>query len=567
MPTHPIAAHILNGEAVSRTLDNLTNNRAIERIWARDHTLWKPNPAEIENRLGWLNVLDHMQDGLADLRAFARSTREARTADVVLLGMGGSSLGPEVLRCTFGSAKGSPRLWILDSTVPGWVRHVTNAIHPARTLFLVASKSGGTIEVMSLFGHFRELVRRAKGNRGGRQFVAITDPGTGLEQLAREQGFSRTFINPPDIGGRYSVLSYFGLVPASLLGIDVEKLLARARAMRESCRETSSVRENPGAALGGMMGAMARTGRDKITLITSPALNSFGLWVEQLLAESTGKEGTGIIPVAGEPTAIPKAYGADRVFVYMRLKGDRNISLDRAVMALQRSGHPILRLELKDRYDLGGEFFRWEFAVAIAGHVLGINPFDQPNVQESKDNTARVLKEVETKGTLPLLPASSSKQSFLELLDHAAPNRYLAMLVYSTPSPQVEAALRTLRKAAMMRHHLATTAGYGPRYLHSTGQLHKGGPNSGLFLELVDTMRPDLPVPEKPYTFGTLAQAQAIGDLQSLHTHQRQAVHIALGRNPAGTIRSLITLLAPNKSIRRKTAVKNSPTPNRRSPR
>lgn len=563
MPTRPTAAHILDSETVSRTFDDLASSHAIERIWTRDHTLWKPDPTEIENRLGWLTVLDPMQDGLAELRTFAQSAREARTTDVVLLGMGGSSLGPEVLRCTFGSRKGSPRLWVLDSTVQGWVRHVTKAIQPARTLFLVASKSGGTIEVMSLFAHFWELVRRTKGNRGGEQFVAITDPGTGLEQLARERGFWRTFTNPPDIGGRYSVLSYFGLVPAALLGLDVGKLLARAHAMREACRETSRVKENPGAALGGMMGAMARAGRNKVTLITSPALNSFGLWVEQLLAESTGKEGTGLVPVAGEPLAVPKAYGTDRVFVYLRLKGDRNTSLDRAVTTLQRAGHPILRLDLADRYDLGGEFFRWEFAAAIAGHVIGIHPFDQPNVQASKDNTGRVLKEVETKGTLPLLPASSPKQALTELLERAAPNRYLAMLAYTTPSPQVEAALRALRKAVMLRHHMATTAGYGPRYLHSTGQLHKGGPNSGLFVEFVDTMRPDLPVPGKFYTFGTLAQAQAIGDLQSLHTHERPAVHIALGRNPAGTIRSLVTLLAPTTTGRRKTAAKKRATPKR----
>ena len=375
MPTHLNASQILDNDGIRRTLDDLANSHAIERIWTKDHTLWKPDPTEIENRLGWLTVLDQMHDGLADLRSFAQASRKAGTTDVVLLGMGGSSLGPEVLRCTFGSSKGSPRLWVLDSTVPGWVRHVTTAIQPARTLFLVASKSGGTIEVMSLFAHFWELVQRAKGNRGGAQFIAITDPGTGLEQLAREREFSRTFTNPSDIGGRYSVLSYFGLVPAALIGLDVDKLLARALAMREACRKPSPVKQNPGAALGAMMGAMVRAGRDKLTLIASPAINSFGLWVEQLLAESTGKEGTGLIPIAGEPLATPKVYGADRVFVYLRLKGDRNTSLDRSATALQRAGHPVLRLDLADPYDLGGEFFRWEFATAVAGHTLGIHPF------------------------------------------------------------------------------------------------------------------------------------------------------------------------------------------------
>ena len=276
MPTRPTASLLLDNPTISKTLDDLASSHTIERIWTRDHTLWKPSPTEIDNRLGWLTVLDHMQDGLAELRSFEQAAREARITDVVLLGMGGSSLGPEVLRCTFGSAKGSPKLWVLDSTVPGWVRQVTKAIQPARTLFLLASKSGGTIEVMSLFAHFWELVRRTKGNRGGAQFVAITDPGTGLEELARERGFWRTFTNQPDIGGRYSVLSYFGLVPAALLGLDVSKLLSRALAMREACRHTTHPKDNPGAALGGMMAAMAMAGRDKVTLLTSPALNSFG---------------------------------------------------------------------------------------------------------------------------------------------------------------------------------------------------------------------------------------------------------------------------------------------------
>lgn len=554
MPTRPTASLLLDNPTISKTLDNLASTHTIERIWTRDHTLWKPSPTEIDNRLGWLTILDHMQDGLAELGSFAQAAREARITDVVLLGMGGSSLGPEVLRCTFGSAKGSPKLWVLDSTVPGWVRQVTKAIQPARTLFLVASKSGGTIEVMSLFAHFWELVRRTKGNRGGAQFVAITDPGTELEQLARERGFWRTFSNQPDIGGRYSVLSYFGLVPAALLGLDVSKLLSRALAMREACRHTLHPKDNPGAALGGMMAAMAMAGRDKVSLLTSPALNSFGLWVEQLLAESTGKEGTGIVPVAGEPLASPAVYGADRLFVALRLKGDRNAALDRSIVTLQRAGHPVLRLNLADRYDLGGEFFRWEFATAVAGHALGIHPFDQPNVQESKDNTGRVLKEVETEGRFPPLPILPPKQALTQLLEQATPHRYLAILAYTTPSPQLDASIRALRKAVMRRHHIATTAGYGPRYLHSTGQLHKGGPNSGLFLEFVDNMKPDLPVPGKFYSFGTLAQAQAVGDLQSLQTHQRPAVRIALGSNPVRTIRSLIAMLTPTRAGRRKPA-------------
>ena len=560
MPIRPNLSSPATDPAVTRTLEDLAGSRTIERIWTRDHTVWKPQSAEIENRLGWLTVLDQMRDGLSDLRTFAQAAHEARITDVVLLGMGGSSLGPEVLRCTFGASKGAPQLWVLDSTVPGWVRHVTKAIQPARTLFLVASKSGGTIEVMSLFAHFWNLVHRTKGHRGGAQFVAITDPGTGLERLARERGFWRTFINQPDIGGRYSVLSYFGLVPAALLGLNVEKLLTRALAMREACRHAASPQDNPGAMLGSMMAAMARAGRDKVTLLTSPALNSFGLWVEQLLAESTGKEGTGLIPIAGEPLAPPSAYGSDRYFVCLRLKGDRNASLDRSVAALHKAGHPIFRLNLTDRYDLGAEFFRWEFATAVAGHVLGIHPFDQPNVQESKDNTARVLKEVDAHGQLPALPMPPPQQAFVELFAQAAPHRYVAILAYATPSSKMDTALRALRKAIMTRHKLATTAGYGPRYLHSTGQLHKGGPNSGLFLELVDPMKPDLPIPEQAFTFGTLAQAQALGDIQSLHSHQRPAVRISLGPDPVRTIRRLVAWLSPAASARR------TPATTRRTP-
>ena len=567
MPIRPNPSSLPTDQAITRTLDDLAGSRTIERIWTRDHTVWKPTPAEIENRLGWLTVLDAMQDGLSDLRTFEQAVREAGMTDVVLLGMGGSSLGPEVLRSTFGPSKGAPRLWVLDSTGPGWVRQVTKAIRPARTLFLVASKSGGTIEVMSLFAHFWDLIHRTKGHRGGAQFVAITDPDTGLERLARERGFWRTFINQPNIGGRYSVLSYFGLVPAALLGLNLHKLLSQAIAMREACRKTSSPQDNPGAVLGAMMATMAKAGRDKVTLLTSPTLNSVGLWVEQLLAESTGKEGTGLIPIAGEPLAAPSAYGNDRFFVCLRLKGDRNASLDRSLTALHKAGHPIFRLNLNDRYSLGAEFFRWEFATAVAGHVLGIHPFDQPNVQESKDNTARVLKQINSRGRLPALPTPPPRQALTQLFEQAAPHRYVAILAYTTPSPRIEAALRALRKAIMIRHQMATTAGYGPRYLHSTGQLHKGGPNSGLFLELVDAMKPDLPIPEQSYTFGTLAQAQALGDLQSLHSHQRPAVRISLGADPVRTIRQLVALLTPSARASRKKPATTRPTPSARRAR
>lgn len=531
----------------------LDASHAVERLWAQDHRLWKPDPTDIANRLGWLTIIEYMTDRTEELRAFAASAKKRGIRDVVLLGMGGSSLGPEVFRTTFGSSRGYPRLWVLDSTVPGWVQQVTRAIDPARSLFILASKSGGTIEVMSLFAHFWELVHQTPGHQGGAQFVAITDPGTGLEKLAVEHQFWRTFTNPPEIGGRYSVLSYFGLVPAALMGIDVTRLLTRAMAMAEACRIPSPLEQNPGADLGAVMGSLAQAGHNKITLMTSPQIAAFGLWAEQLLAESTGKEGTGLIPVAHEPLVTPTAYGTDRLFVYLRLKGDQNKQLDRQVAGLVKQGHPILTLTLKDRYDLAGEFFRWEVATALAGHLLGIHPFDQPNVQESKDNTARVLGTLQSTGRLPKQATSTAAQAASQLTRQCRPGAYVAILAYTTPSSKMEQSIRMLRKALVSNHHVTTTAGYGPRYLHSTGQLHKGGPKSGLFLQLVDQMTPDLSIPGKSFTFRTLAQAQAIGDIQALHAHELQGIVLPLGKNPIATIQALTKLLTPRTRAQRLT--------------
>lgn len=542
---------------VESALKEMASTRVVARLWAKDHTLWKPEPTEIANRLGWLKVAEQMREQVSPLRAFAQSVRAAGFRHVVLLGMGGSSLGPEVLRCTFGSARGYPRLWVLDSTVPGAVREVTQSIHPARTLFILASKSGGTIEVLSLFSHFWNLVARAHGNTGGAQFIAITDPNTGLASLARERRFRTTFLNPPDIGGRYSVLSYFGLVPAALLGLDLKTLLGRGIAMAEACRPTVLLENNPGACLGAAMGILGRAGRDKVTVITSPKVASFGLWVEQLLAESTGKEGRGLIPIAGEPMGVLSVYGKDRLFVYLRLDGDANARGDRHVKALEQAGQPVIGLRLRDRYDLAAQFFLWEFATAVAGYFLSINPFDQPNVQESKENTNRILEEVRAHGRLPREQGASRDGMFTDLLAKAAPGRFLAILAYMTPSRQADSAIKALRQSVLVRHHLPTTAGYGPRYLHSTGQLHKGGPNTGLFLQLIERMTPDMKVPGAPYTFGTLAQAQAVGDFQSLQIHQRAVVAVRLGRQPIFTVRALARVPRERGSTRRRRSHRN----------
>ena len=523
---------------VESGLSGLKSRRVISRIWSGDHTVWKPDPTEISNRLGWLTVTDAMREQTPAMQALAQEVRDAGIRHVVLLGMGGSSLGPEVLRQTFGSAPGYPELIVLDSTVPGWVQSVTDAIDPAHTLFLVSSKSGSTTEPNMFYAYFRDLVEKAAGKDGaGQHFIAVTDAGTSLEKLAIDQGFRRVFANPPEIGGRYSVLSYFGLVPATLIGLDLSKLIDRADRMREETFSNVTVQENPGAWLGAVMGVLAQQGRDKLTLVTSPSIGSFGLWVEQLIAESTGKEGLGIIPVAGEPLTSPNHYGGDRLFVYLRLDGDNNDESDRAVQAIQESGQPLVRLNLMDKYDVGAEFFRWEMATAVAGSILGINPFDQPNVQAAKDMTDSVLGQFERSGELPPMEASSSLG---DLLSQGGPGDYLVIMAYIRQTPQVDQALDDLRCKVTARHGIATTMGYGPRFLHSTGQLHKGGPGSGLFLQLTGEHAHDLTIPGAPYTFGVLADGQAVGDLRALLASLRRAVRVDLGTNPEAAIRGMV---------------------------
>ena len=523
---------------VESGLSGLKSRRVISRIWSGDHTVWKPDPTEISNRLGWLTVTDAMREQTPAMQALAQEVRDAGIRHVVLLGMGGSSLGPEVLRQTFGSAPGYPELIVLDSTVPGWVQSVTDAIDPAHTLFLVSSKSGSTTEPNMFYAYFRGLVEKAAGKDGaGQHFIVVTDAGTSLEKLAIDQGFRRVFANPPEIGGRYSVLSYFGLVPATLIGLDLSKLIDRADRMREETFSNVTVQENPGAWLGAVMGVLAQQGRDKLTLVTSPSIGSFGLWVEQLIAESTGKEGLGIIPVAGEPLTSPNHYGGDRLFVYLRLDGDNNDESDRAVQAIQESGQPLVRLNLMDKYDVGAEFFRWEMATAVAGSILGINPFDQPNVQAAKDMTDSVLGQFERSGELPPMEASSSLG---DLLSQGGPGDYLVIMAYIRQTPQVDQALDDLRRKVTARHGIATTMGYGPRFLHSTGQLHKGGPGSGLFLQLTGEHAHDLTIPGAPYTFGVLADGQAVGDLRALLASLRRAVRVDLGTNPEAAIRGMV---------------------------
>ena len=522
-------------------VDELQRHEVVERIWRRDHTVWKPDPTEIADRLGWLDIAGQMQEQVPGLEAFAREVQESGFRHVVLLGMGGSSLGAEVLRQTFGSAPGYPELVVLDSVVPGSVLRVTDAVDPSATLFLVSSKSGGTLEPNVLYKHFRALVEGATGgDHAGHSFAAVTDAGSSLETLAHDQGFRAVFLNPAEIGGRYSVLSYFGLVPAALMGVDLAALLDRADRMTQSCAASVPARDNPGARLGAVMGDMARSGRDKLTMVTSPSIDSFGLWAEQLIAESTGKEGKGIVPVAGEPDPAPATRsGDDRLFVYLRLEGDENASADAEVASLESLGQPVVRLDLADRYDLGGEFFRWEFGTAVAASLLEINPFDQPDVQAAKEQTDSVLGEYRDSGRLPTAEPHPSLEG---LLAKAGQGDYLAIMAFLQQTPEVDEAVQDVRRGITREKGLATTLGYGPRFLHSTGQLHKGGPDSGLFLQLTADHTEDVPIPGEPYTFGVLADAQALGDLRALQARGQRAVRVHLGQDVAQEItRTLVS--------------------------
>ena len=523
--------------AVKKTLASLIEGDIVARIWRKDYTLWNSEPAEITDRLGWLTVTDVMQEQASGLQSFALEIRDAGFRHVVLLGMGGSSLGAEVLRAVFGIAPGFPQLIVLDSTLPSALRAVTDAIDPARTLFLVSSKSGTTTEPLALYRYFKSLVEKTGPVDAGRNFVAITDPCTPLVKMAEEQKFRRVFLNPPDIGGRYSVLSCFGLVPAALAGIDIQRLLDRADGMRESCASCVLVQNSPGSWLGACIGSLALEGRDKLTLVTSPSMSSFGLWVEQLIAESTGKEGKGIIPVAGEPLAPPECYGNDRLFVYLRLKDDDNAVTDTAVEAITASGQPVVVLEMRDRTDLGAEFYRWEFATAVAGNLLGIHPFNQPDVQRAKTATERILSEYKKSASLPEMQSTGSLSSLLVL---SAPGDYFAVMAYIQQTPETDAILSGIRQRVVERYHIATTLGYGPRFLHSTGQLHKGGPNTGHFLQITAAHQTDLPVPGEPYTFGVVADAQALGDLQALQATGRRVISLHAEQDDAASVGRLL---------------------------
>ncbi|MDQ6776761.1 MAG: bifunctional transaldolase/phosoglucose isomerase [Actinomycetota bacterium] len=486
-----------------------------QRLWRRDPTLWGGPGPEIEDRLGWLTVSEPILEHAPDLHQFAEECRAQGFTDAVLLGMGGSSLGPEVIRRSFGSVPGGLTLHVLDSTHPDVISELEASLQIPNTLFIVSSKSGSTIETLS---HYRYFKVKAQP----RQFVMITDPGSPLERAARDGGLRRCFLNPPDIGGRYSVLSYFGLVPAALMAVNIEALLHRCQVAEQTCAHYDSTESNSGLWLGAVLGELALQGRNKLTFIVSEPIQSFGLWAEQLIAESTGKNGRGIVPVIDEPLGPPQAYGDDRVFAYLRNADTPNEDLDHAVDGLARAGHPTLTMATHGPADLGRIFFLAEFATAVAGWALEINPFDQPNVQEAKDNTRRVLD-----AGMPEV-AVADDDALRALLSDAVPRHYIAILGYLPPSETLDAAVGELRNVLRAATGAATTYGYGPRYLHSTGQLHKGGPPVGRFLQLVSDPERDLEIPGAGFSFGTLIAAQAAGDLETLRAHGLPAERVKI---------------------------------------
>jgi len=495
-------------QQVANRLQTMKRDDVLRRIWAGDHTVWKDDASEITrpNRLGWLTIPELMLEQAPRLQSFAKEVRADGYTTAVLLGMGGSSLAAEVLFKTFGAQGNGLVLKVLDTTVPADILALDESIDLDKTLFIAASKSGTTIETRSHLDYF--WARKPVGS----QFVAITDAGTPLESLARERHFGKVFLNPDTLGGRYSALSYFGLVPAALIGLDLRELLETALEAQCACHHCLPPTDNPGAMLGVALGEAALADRDKLTLLLPEAIAGFGDWIEQLIAESTGKEGKGIIPVIGEPIGPPAVYADDRLFVAL---GD-HAGLD----ALEAAGHPVLRLPFEGRHKLGAEFYRWEFAVAVAGYVLGINPFDQPDVEQAKEATRRVLEE----------RAGSSGQTgdVAAVLARIGRHDYVAIQAYLPQTAAVRSRLADLRLKLRDRYQVATTLGFGPRYLHSTGQIHKGGPNEGVFLQIVEDAAQDVAIPGQPFTFGALNAAQAEGDLQALVAAGRRVVRTRL---------------------------------------
>ncbi len=550
--------------AVKTTIAEWQSSGKVKRLWQRDAALW--TGSDEANWLGWLDVVDEQVAQQDQLQKIAKEVQVRGFRHVLLLGMGGSSLCPEVLRMTFGRITHFPELHVLDSTDPAQVKAFEHQIDIPKTLFIVSSKSGSTLEPNIFKQYFFERTKQAVGAvKVGSHFLAITDPGSKMQQVAEADRFLHIFFGRPSIGGRYSALSNFGMVPAAVMGVDTNKFLTRAAEMARACGPDASIAENPGAALGIILGTAAKAGRDKVTIITSPGISDLGAWLEQLIAESTGKVGKGIIPVDRETLATPDFYGNDRVFAYVRLESEPDADHDAKLSAIEKAGHPVIRITMADTYDLGAEFFRWEIATAVAGAIIGINAFNQPDVEASKLATRSLTSAYEESGSLPaekpvvedagiklftdeknaadLAKAAGGDQSLAGYLKaHLArihAGDYFAVLGYIQMNAEHEQALQTLRLAVRDKKHVATCLGFGPRFLHSTGQAYKGGPNSGVFLQITCDDSVELPVPGQKYTFGVVKAAQARGDFQVLAERGRRALRVHLGSNVKAGLASL----------------------------
>ncbi len=532
-------------KSVRQALDSMARERVVERILSGDFTVWKDDGPGISDRLGWLDPLPKALTALPWMERLAGEIRASGMKRVLLLGMGGSSLAPEVFSRVFEARPGYPRLDILDTTAPDAVARAARGIDLRRTLFIVSSKSGTTAETSSLFNYFFGLACDSLGkDRAGRHFMAITDPGTPLEALARRHGFRNVLNGDPEVGGRFSALSAFGLVPAALAGIDIRKALARSDAAIRSCRSTEPG-DNPAALLGAVLGVLARRGVDKATIIASARVRSLGAWLEQLIAESTGKEGKSILPVPEDTPGTPRAYGPDRLFVHIRFGADT--SLDKGLAALAGKGFPVVEIAFPNALSLPGQFYLWEMATAVAGHILGLNPFDQPNVEATKKKTREALRAAGAgapEGPVQSGSLADDAAALKGFLARPRKGAYIALQAFLDPSPATVKAFRGLRDVLRDATRLPVTLGFGPRYLHSTGQLHKGDSGKGLFVQFVGRRKRDLPIPEidgaRPApSFGTLITAQARGDFEALEEAGRRVIRFDLGANPTADLRSL----------------------------
>jgi transaldolase/glucose-6-phosphate isomerase len=539
-------------DAVAASLDDWKKNNKVARLWQKDASLW--SGTDESNWLGWLTITEEQLAHIDALKQIADDVKKARFKHALLLGMGGSSLCPEVLRMTFGKIKGFPELHVLDSTDPAQIKAIEARVDLKSTICIVSSKSGSTLEPNIYKQYFFERVKAKVGEKeAGNRFIAITDPGSKMQQVAEADKFRKIFFGVPSIGGRYSAISNFGMVPAAVMGLDVVKFLKNTEEMGHACGGSSAADSNPGVLLGTVMGIAANHGRDKITITASPGISDLGAWLEQLIAESTGKIGKGIIPVDRERLAKPAAYGNDRVFAYLRLASKPNKAQDAAVAALEKAGHPVVRITLPNTYTLGQEFFRWEIATAVAGSIIGINAFNQPDVEASKIETKKLTSEYETTGSLPpespffeekgiklfadekntaALRGGAKLADVLRAhLSRLGAGDYFAVLGYIPMNPANEKLLQGIRHAVRDKKKVATVLGFGPRFLHSTGQAYKGGPNSGVFLQITCDDAKDLPVPGQKYTFGIVKAAQARGDFAVLAERGRRALRVHLGKN------------------------------------